>query len=287
MAFHHYRNISIQISDVISTIIAQLVANGWSQPDPGYDVVQNPGADFDIHFYLGANNRWVDVEIGYWNAVSHAMDAGYIKTAFIFHDNSSGYPTGTELGELRLSYDDDHVKICTDWKSINGGSYRLGWGYLGLMISLKTGDEMIGGGFTHVRGSYATPTYDTVCTCGMRLMKNISGALTKPGYSCMAMVMAAQTGLANAGHRGQIYSATFDKRLIIPIYLASLTGIMTGGENAGIRGRLIDVCYGYNDDVESAGTTLESEDGKEYVYFIAADTVSYAQVYARAWIRIA
>lgn len=276
MSFRWKEDDSVAIDDLVDAIIDELVNNGgWSKPDSGYDVVRNPTSEFDVYIELdGVNKMFLQFEVGEWNAVSHSMDVA-ISFGNVLFDSNTGYPVGTETGFLKMSYDDTHAWIWTDYKG-NGAAYRRALSYAGKAKTYAADDLVVVGGSTDFKGSYAVPVNDASTTGTIRVLYDISEIATKPTYhsGTIAPVIGFLTGFP----RLRIHAPLIDKRYFFLIFLMSDSASPTGGEDAGVRARLYDGYSGGYYDSEAHGQTIEAPDGKEYMYYKQVDNVSYCHM---------
>lgn len=282
MSFRWKEYDSVAIDDLVDTIIDDLVNNGgWTKPDSGYDVVRNPTSEFDVYIELdGVNKTFLQFEVGEWNTGSHSMDVA-ISFGQVLFDYNASYPVGTEIGLLKMSYDDTHVWIWTNYKG-NGTYYRRVLSYSGKAKPYAAGDLVITGGSTMLMGSYSVPVNDS--QNGMiRVLHDISHVATKPVYQVGTIAPVA--GFTQQSPRLRIHAPLIDKRYFFLIFLMSDSASPVGGEDAGVRARLYDgYCGGYY-DASAHSQTVEAPDGKEYMVFEQVDLQSRNNIFMRILVR--
>lgn len=287
MAFGYASNSGIDIDDIITTIITELVSNGnWTELDDGYDVVQDPDGTFDMYLSLEADNyRYIQVQIGEngtWDTEGHSMGDPKIEFGIIIKDHADG-ATATDEGIVKIGYDDDYCFFITDYTSIDSDHQRC-FSYAGLGYPYKSSDECLVGGSTFFDGT-PSPTNTASVALTICMMRDISDQTNKPIYY-MGGISAAFSS-SSGSPRGLMYSAKSDYRYLTPILLTSAASYPTNGENAGIRARLQDVYMGFYDDSYSHGTTLTASDDKEYELFIQDDTINKNNLPIKMWFRTA
>lgn len=281
MAFHYKEDTNIQVDNIVSTILGNLKTIGsYSEPDVGYAVVRNPTSEFDIYLVLEATNkRYLQYEIGNWNAVSHSMDNA-ISFGQIIVDQA-GALGGTELGYIRMSFDDEMVHVWLDYKGVANG--RRSVASMGSMVAYAPSDLMVSGGCSLFRGTTTNPTNDSVNAGYSKVLYDVAGSPTKPTYIITSI--ASLQGWITGQPYGLFYAPKINKRYLVPKYLQSYSAL-SGGENAGIRGRL-DLCYeNANYDTETHGQTVEAADGKVFMLFIQDVVSTYHHYGTKMWIRM-
>lgn len=290
MALKWYESDSnITIDSLVSLVKTQLIANGYTDPDPGYSVVRITDTDIDIAMILEATNkRYLQFQIGHWNAGTHDMPDPKIQFGHVIADTSSGHPTGSEQGLFKLSYDTMYFILWTDYKGI-AASYRRNVSYAGFAFPFASADKIVTGGSVMNRGAYAIPVNDELTRGIVRIMKDLSGSETKPSYGIggISHYIFSSSPTINGAVRGTVYAATPDKRYMVPIWLGSFHNFPTGGEDAGFRGRLYNVYHGFGDDQEIHGQTVENlQTNETCICFQMADYFSYHNIPTRLWIRM-
>jgi len=294
MAFHWYKNDTIAVDDLISTILTQLKdIGGWIETDAGYNVVTDPNSKFDVFFYLEVNGtpekRFIQMQVGnagQWNTGTHVMDAPKHTFSMIMRDSGTTV-AGTETGVLILSYDDDHIICIIDYSGQGAGWNRV-FGYLGLCTAFGPSDECLIGAATSNQGASTIPAGNDITTEKqiIYIMNDVSGSATKKKYN-IGTIMAFTNGITTYCIPSQsISSAVVDKKYLIPIYLMSNSALPAGGEDAGIRCSLTDtMCGGIYDGIAN-GQILTADDGKTWWYYIAITTqTAYQSLPYRVLIR--
>ena len=272
MSFHWSENAAVSIDNLVGHIIDELVLQSWTEPDVGYDVVRNPDADFDVYMALEATNkRYIQFEIGNWNTGTHVMNTPKISFGALIADMAASFPAGTETGQVEISFDDDYFIVVWNYRG-NGADFRNCFSYVGFLHVYTIGDEMLTGGSSLFKGNNATPTNDTITAGSCIVMKDLSGATTKPIY--MACEICPYTGWTAGCPRLQIKAAKQNYRYLMPVWIGSNSTLIAGGENAGIRGRLQETYGGQYYDTMTNGQTLEAADSKIFRYFSQLDAIT-------------
>lgn len=284
MSFRHKNwGGAVQIQNIISNIKTELTVTGnWSDIDTVEDVVRDINDTMDVRLEMSTspNYSFLQITVGRyddWNSTTHAWKGAAIKFQFghVICDDAGG-GNASDAGTLRMSYDDDHLILFTDYEAL-GANYRRGLVYCGLAYPYTSGDICLTGGSTIFTGINVTPTNDVSTIAQIPLMYDYTGSATKPTYGTMSL---HPLGIAdiNAMPRSQIQALKQGLRYAIPIILNS-TNVVAGGDNAGIRCRFNNMYIGMENDDISHGQTLRAYDtNEEYLYFYQSDILNKTHI---------
>lgn len=267
MSFHWREHSNITIDNLITTILTQLIADGWTATDPGYDIVTSADGKVDLGIDLEDPDKrflhFIVGEHGAWNTSTHAWVFPYFEYGHLLADMDDGFPVGTELGIVKLSFDESYAWIITDYSN-NGVAYRRCCSFGGLAETVDTSDEALTFGSSLLMGTNAIPENTLMTAHHTQIFRNISGNFGGYEYAITFVMPDVVTGLLDGAPRLILLSATVDKRYLPYIYLSSNAEI---GEAAGIRALIPSVFVGGAYDSEPHGAIIRATDGKEYFYF--------------------
>lgn len=288
MSFRWKSFADVAIDDLIDTILDELMANGYIEIDPGYKVVKNPNGNFVFGLSLEATNkRYLQCrvgEIGMYDTGTHAWNNDEHQYGHLLADMASSFPTGTEEGVVKMSYDENGVIIITDYTSA-GGDYRRCCSFGGLADPLSLSDVCLTFGSSLFRGTNAVPNNTVTTSPRTKIMRTISGGMPGNMYFATFLIPDGANGMSNGAPRMLLLSATVDKRLLPYIYLSAENTY--GYENAGIRCTIPSMFVGGSKDAEPYGAIIRTTDGKEYFYFIQDTTYTYCHFATRLLVRCA
>jgi hypothetical protein len=217
-------------------------------------------------------------EYGSWSTGTHSF-IGTVHTWGHLIYEVGGLLAGT--GNYKLSFDNNHLILITDYKADQPTYGRRCLSYCGLCNPLDPTDEVLVGGSTLYRGgSYTVPTNDVSSgQTELNVMRDISGSATKPRYQLASVYPFDTNAIQTYGiAKMQIQSAKIDKRYLFPVYLCSNSTYPTGGEDAGFRAQFYDMFLGGYYDGISHGQVLRADDNKEYFYYVYENENQYCHL---------